>query len=107
MIRNYPLAHPTPFVGRTRELADITERLQNPECRLLTLIGLGGTGKTRLVLEAAKTVASHFPHGVVFVSLQPLTKSSLLVPTIGQAIGLTFYGKSDPKQQLLEHLRDK
>ncbi len=79
----------------------------NPECRLLTLTGLGGGGKTRLAIEAASTLAPHFPHGIVFVALQPLARSDLLVPTIAQAVGLTFYGGGEPHDQLLGYLHDK
>src|SRR6266545_3517869 len=107
MIRNYSLGYSIPFVGRTKEVADITARLLNPECRLLTVTGLGGSGKTRLALEAANTVAAHFPHGAVFVPLQPLTRSNLLVPTIAQALGVTFYGEGEPQDQLLDYLRDE
>src|SRR6266498_4781015 len=107
MIRNYSLGYSIPFVGRTKEVADITARLLNPECRLLTLTGLGGSGKTRLALEAANTAAAHFPHGAVFVGLQPLTRSDLLVPTIAQAVGVTFYGEGEPQDQLLDFLHDK
>src|SRR5436190_8841497 len=85
MIRNYSFGYSIPFVGRAQEVADITARLLNPECRLLTLTGLGGSGKTRLALEAANTAAAQFAHGAVFVPLQPLTRSNLLVPTIAQA----------------------
>src|SRR5689334_1526215 len=107
MIRNFSLGNPIPFVGRTKELADISARLENPECQLLTLIGLGGSGKTRLAVEAANTVAAHFPHGTIFVGLQPLTRSDLLIPTIVQALGLKFYGDSELKIQLLDYLREK
>ena len=96
-----------PFVGRTKELVDIGTRLVNPECRLLTVTGLGGSGKTRLAVESAAAVAPQFPHGAVFVALQPLARSDLLVPTIAQAVGLTFYGEGDPQQQLLDYLREK
>jgi len=58
MIRNYSAGYSIPFVGRTKEVADITARLVNPDCRLLTLTGLGGSGKTRLALEAASTVTT-------------------------------------------------
>src|SRR4051812_2453692 len=104
MIRNYSLGYSIPFVGRAKELADITARLLSPDCRLLTVTGLGGSGKTRLALEAATTTAAHFPHGAVFVSLQPLTRSNLLVPTIAQALGVMFYGEGEPQDQLLDYL---
>ena len=58
MIRNHSFGYPIPFVGRTQELADITARLLNPECRLLTLTGLGGSGKTRLAIRGCDH-ASH------------------------------------------------
>src|SRR6266498_3667017 len=107
MIKQYSFGYPTPFVGRTKELGDITTRLLNPECRLLTLTGLGGSGKTRLAFEAATTLAPHFPHGTVFVGLQSLTQSDLLVHTIAQALGLTLYGEHEPETQLFNYLREK
>src|SRR5262245_24121695 len=107
MIRNCSIGYSNPFVGRTKELADITARLANPECQLLTVTGLGGSGKTRLALEAANTIAPQFPHGIVFVALQPLTRSDLLVPTIAKALGVTFYGQAEPQDQLLDYLQDK
>ena len=107
MIRPYAFGYSFPFVGRTQELADIPARLLNPECRLLTVTGLGGSGKTRLAIEAANTAAAQFTHGAVFVPLQPLTRSNLLVPTIAQALGVTFYGEGEPHKQLLDYLHDK
>jgi predicted ATPase/DNA-binding CsgD family transcriptional regulator len=107
MITAYCSGKLIPFVGRAHELADITARLMNPECRLLTLTGLGGSGKTRLALEAAATVAAQFAQGTVFVGLQPLTRSDLLVPTIAQAVGLKSYSEGDLEQQLLDFLQDK
>jgi predicted ATPase/DNA-binding CsgD family transcriptional regulator len=100
-------AQPTPFVGRTKELGDLTARLENPEIRLITLTGLGGSGKTRLAIESANRVASHFPHGTIFVGLQPLTKSNLLVHTIAQALSLTLYGEAAPETQLFDYLHEK
>lgn len=107
MIKNYSSVYPMPFVGRTSEVAEITARLVNPDCRLLTVTGLGGSGKTRLAIETARTVAANFPHGSVFVALQPLTRSDLLLPTIAQAVGLKSYSEADLHEQLFDYLHDK
>jgi predicted ATPase/Tfp pilus assembly protein PilF len=91
----------TPFIGRQNELAEITNRLEDPTCRLLTLIGPGGIGKTCLVLELARQLNNH----TYFVPLSSIPSSSLLVPTIAESLGLSFYGGQDPKARLLDHLR--
>jgi predicted ATPase/DNA-binding CsgD family transcriptional regulator len=88
-------------------LADIRARLANAECRLLTLTGPGGSGKTRLAIEAASTAEALFPNGAVFIALQPLSNSDLLLPTIAQAVGLSFYGAGDPQAQLFHYLAEK
>lgn len=97
----------TPFVGRKTELAEIQERLQDPACRLLTLVGPGGCGKTRLALEAAAAQIDHYAHGVFFVSLAPLDSVDSIVPTVAEALGFRFYEESQPQQQLLDYLRQK
>ena len=67
-----PARAPDAPVGREEELAEIGERLADPDCRLLTLVGPGGSGKTRLAVEAAAQATDAFPHGVYFVPLAPL-----------------------------------
>ena len=68
----------TPFFGRTAELLEIGQMLADPACHLLTLVGPGGIGKTRLALEVAKTQLSQSADGVHFVSLAPLRSSAHL-----------------------------
>lgn len=97
----------TPFVGREKELAQIEECLQAPACRLLTVVGLGGMGKTRLALEAAAEQAHAFVHGTFLVSLVGAGSADAVVPAIAAAVGFTFPGQGDARRQLLEYLRQK
>jgi serine/threonine protein kinase/tetratricopeptide (TPR) repeat protein len=119
-LHNLP-AQTTPFIGREEELAEITRLLGDPGTRLITLLGPGGMGKTRLSLEAAqrvidgssagtqRTVSLHqsFPDGVYFVPLAPLTSSEFIVPTIAESLNFSFFGADDTKMQLLDFLREK
>lgn len=94
-----------PFVGRATELAALLERLDDPACRLVTLVGPGGVGKTRLAVEAALE-RSHgdFLDGVCFVPLAPLASPDELVTTIAGAMSFTFAGVHSPQAQLLDYL---
>jgi len=101
----------TLFIGREPLLNEIKERIATLDCRLLTLFGPGGSGKTRLAIEAARqTLADaqlgRFPDGVFFVSLAPLRSADAVVPTIAQALDLPLH-TADPRQQLLDYLRYK
>jgi predicted ATPase len=104
--RNLPL-QPTSFIGRTDELAEIGALLADPVCRMLTLVGPGGVGKTRLALQAAAEAQDQFADGACFVALQPVTSTEFLVPAMADALHLTFYGPENPRTRLLQRLRDQ
>src|SRR5712692_12064522 len=76
----------TPFVGRTRELEEIGELLAST--RLLTLMGAGGVGKTRLALEAAERLAARYPDGVFVCELAPVVESEQVAGALTAAFGL-------------------
>ncbi len=97
----------TSLVGREGELQQITEYLAGPNCRLLTLTGPGGIGKTRLALQAAQEHVGVFLHGVYFVPLAPLSSTEFLVPTIADALNFSLSGGDAPKIELLNYLREK
>jgi predicted ATPase len=77
----------TAFLGRAGELAEVGGLLSRPDVRLLTLTGSGGTGKTRLAMQAAAQASDDYPDGVYWVSLSPLRDPALVMPTASQALG--------------------
>lgn len=105
-VNNLPV-QTTPFIGRDDELAEIAALLADPDCRLLTLTGPGGIGKTRLAVQAAAQVAASFADGVYFVALNPLSSPDYLIPTLAGTVGFSFSGQEDPLQQLLNYLSSK
>ena len=78
---------PTLFVGREEELRRVLELLGRPQTRLLTITGAGGSGKTRLALQAAAELADDFGDGVWFVDLAPLRDPALVLPTLARVVG--------------------
>jgi predicted ATPase/DNA-binding SARP family transcriptional activator len=94
------------FVGREAELARLAAHLTDPASRLVTVIGLGGSGKTRLAVEVAPTLPG-FPDGIYFVPLASVPAPEFLVSAIGEALDLTFAGPEEPNAQLLSALREK
>ena len=77
----------TPFLGREQELSEVVVRLQRDDVRLLNLTGAGGTGKTRLALQAAAAAADDYPHGVWWVPLAAVTDASDVLPAAARAFG--------------------
>src|SRR5437764_2357535 len=76
----------TAFLGRDQELVEVRELLTANGTRLLTLTGPGGTGKTRLALQAAAESAENFPDGIWWVPLAPLRDPELVLPTVAAAL---------------------
>ena len=85
-------AQPTPLVGRHREVEGVRELLLGAHVRLVTLVGPGGAGKTRLAVAVAETVAPTFAYGVVFTDLSAATAATEVVPTIARSLGLRDLG---------------
>jgi predicted ATPase/DNA-binding SARP family transcriptional activator len=100
-------AQPGPFVGRAEELAEVAALLSDPACRLLTLVGPGGIGKTRLAVQAAGNARDAFAHGVYFVPCSAASSPIALVSGLADALRFAFYEAGDPKRQLLDFLRPK
>jgi predicted ATPase/DNA-binding SARP family transcriptional activator/Tfp pilus assembly protein PilF len=105
-MHNLP-AQPGAFVGRDEELSEIATLLSDPTCRLLTLVGPGGIGKTRLAIQAAAEQRGSFSHGVYFVPCAAVSSPTALASSIADALRFSFYAAGDPQRQMLDFLRPK
>lgn len=105
---NLPIS-PTPLMGRQQEVEELSRFLQDPQCRLLTLVGPGGVGKTHLAVETAARMVDAFADGVFFVPLAAANTPRLIVPMIADAVGFPFSNtnRTDPKTQLFHFLHQK
>ena len=99
-------AQPTPFIGRTSQIAVLKDLILNPDVHLVTLIGPGGTGKTRLSLQVAQEVLDHFPDGVFFVPLADDTNSDQFISRVAQQLEVREGGRP-LLENIKDYLRDK
>ena len=100
---------PTSFVGRETELAELESLLADPDKRLVTILGPGGMGKTRLSLATAdaQRLSDRFKDGIYFVPLASVHDRTLLVTTIADAIGFSVSQSPQPEETLLSQLSER
>ena len=98
----------TSFVGRQSELSDIEQfMLKEEDCRLLTLVGPGGIGKTRLGVESAEQMHPHFHHGAGYVTFATVSRPDYFLNAIAEALNLSLTESDSPQQQILSYLQDR
>jgi predicted ATPase/DNA-binding CsgD family transcriptional regulator len=97
----------TPLIGRDKEVAEICELLKHPEVRLLTLLGTGGIGKTRLSYQIAREMQPYFADGVCLVPMATVNEPDLVVPTIAQVLGIQEIGAQPILEQVKVVLRSR
>lgn len=95
----------TPFLGRRSELERITVLLSDPGVRLLTLTGPGGTGKTRLAIQAAAESGAAFPDGQWWLSLAALSDPKLVLPALASTLGIDQRAENSADADLVTRLR--
>lgn len=108
-LTNYPSNLPTAlssFIGRRQELKDIRLAIQQPDTRILTLTGPGGTGKTRLSIEAARGLGGLYPNGLYLIKLAAISDPALIILTIAETIGIKEMAGMTPMQSLVKKLGD-
>jgi predicted ATPase/class 3 adenylate cyclase len=103
---NLPL-QPTPLIGREKEVSEVCDLLRGDETHLLTLTGPGGTGKTRLALQAAADLLDDFPDGTFFAHLATLTEGELFSSAVAETLGVEETGEQPLDESLKDYLRER
>jgi len=98
---------PTPLVGRQRALAEVSALVRQGHTRLVTLTGVGGTGKTRLALQVAAELGGEFSDGAWFVPLAPVADPQLVLATLAQTLGVREAAGQPLDERLREELRER
>ncbi|MEN8173646.1 MAG: BTAD domain-containing putative transcriptional regulator, partial [Chloroflexota bacterium] len=97
----------TPFFGRKHEMWVLGKLIRDSNVRVISVIGPGGIGKTRLVQETSLTEVINFSDGVFFIPLVGLKNSKNIVPAVAKALSISFHGEGDSEGQLLAYLSKK
>lgn len=97
----------TPFVGRLIEIPQLSNLLKDPDIRLLTILAPGGMGKSRLAIEIARKLETHFDDGIFFVPLAPLESSEMFLNYFADVIGCILFEGKPIDQQITDFFREK
>ena len=97
----------TPFVGRQADLERVLDLVQDPSVRLVTILGAGGVGKTRLAIELARVLRDCFEHGAVFIPLAQLSTVDEFLPALAGALEVQLPPGGDLQETVLEHLASR
>jgi predicted ATPase/DNA-binding CsgD family transcriptional regulator len=106
ILHNLP-ADTLPFIGRIAEINELLQQLTSEKYRLITILGSGGMGKTRLAIEVGWRLIHHFLDGIYFVPLAAIAAPDQIVTTIAAILGFKFNNGEQPRQQLFNYLQQQ